>query len=586
MAAVPGAAGEPILTGVLTSDFKIGSDLDLCLAQESRDMEPIEGLVRPHIDGGRSGGSGPVLTLVSPATGEPMAEVACAGAEDMHDAVGAAARCWPLWRGTTFHERAQRLRRLAERIHAERHSIARLVSREQGKPYVEALSLEVLPALDHMRFIIHHAERFHAGLAVEPRHPFYTHKRAHYLYDAVGVVALITPSPLPFAVPLIQVAAALAMGNAVVLKPSERTPLTGLRVGELCADAGFPAGLVNVVPALPESTMHLVLHSRVDKVFVTGSLEAGQSILPMVGCAVRPVVLSLGGNHPSIVAGDADVERAARGIVWGALANCGQNCGAVQRVFVDERVASQFMECLLREVDRITPGDPLEPGVDMGPLQSNERRQAVHGVVSEAVAAGAKLLRGGTIPEGPGFYYPPTVVLDPPMDCRLMRDETPGPVIPIVVIENLERAMMLANDTDYALTASGWTRSTQTAERLMVGLRAGVVTINDVLYSYGEPASTWSGHGKSGMGQNHGTPGLREMSRQRFVSFDPADNEAPLFAFPYDDRGRALVEASFEFLNGRSLPRRLRGLWRLVRLERFRRRTPLRALLGASRRRV
>jgi succinate-semialdehyde dehydrogenase/glutarate-semialdehyde dehydrogenase len=570
---------------VLTSEFKVGSDLDIRIGSAPGiDGGRIDGLARPHLDGGPSGGSGQQLTLICPSTGEPLASVACAGPEDMHHAVDSAARCWTLWRGTAFSERGRRLRRLAQLIQEQRHVIAQLIAREQGKPFLEALSLEVIPALDHLRFIIQHAERFHAGLAVEPRHPFYTHKHAHYLYDAIGVVALVTPSPMPFATPLIQVAAALAMGNAVVLKPSERTPLSGLRVGELCTQAGFPAGLVNVVPAVPENTMHLVLHPKVDKVFLTGSLEAGQSIMAMAGCAVRPVVLSLGGNHPSIVAGDADVRRAARGVVWGALANCGQNCGSVERVYVVERSASMFMDSLLEEVDRVTVGDSLEPGADVGPLLSAERRESVHRQVAQAAAAGAKVVRGGKIPAGAGFFYPPTVVLDPPPDCRLIREETLGPIIPVVVTESLERAMMLANDTEYALTASGWTRSPGTAERIMVGLQAGVVTVNDVLYSFGEPASTWSGYRKSGMGQNHGTPGLREMSRQRFVSFDPSRADAPLFSFPYDETGYRIAETSLDYLNQRRRFGKLRALIRLIRFERFRRRTPLRGLLGTTRR--
>ena len=166
--------------------------------------------------------------------------------------------------------------------------------------------------------------------------------------------------------------------------------------------------------------MHLVLHPKVDKVFVTGSLDAGQSILAMAGCAVRPVVLSLGGKHPAIVARDADVRRAARGIVWGALANCGQNCGAVERVFVDERCASLFMESLLAEVDKVTVGQSLEPGVDVGPLISAERRAVVHEQVMEAVSrVEPRSFAAARSPRGPGHFYPPTVVLEPPVDCRL-----------------------------------------------------------------------------------------------------------------------------------------------------------------------
>jgi acyl-CoA reductase-like NAD-dependent aldehyde dehydrogenase len=542
--------------------------------------------VLPLVDGAPSGGTGALLDDIDPSTGQPFARVTCAGPEDVERAGQSAAFSSALWRGTSFEERGSRLRRLAKLLHDQAGEIAELIAREQGKPRLEALTLEVLPAMDHLRFIIGHAERYHAGLAVEPRHPFYAHKRAHYLYDAIGVVALITPYPLPFAIPLIQVAAALAMGNAVVLKPSERAPLCGLRVGELCAQAGFPPGLVNVVPGMPEAGMLLAAHPKIDKVFVTGTLEAGQHVMATAGCAPRPVVLCLGGKHSSVVAGDANVERAARGVVWGALANAGQNCGSIERVFVEERAATRFLECVLAEVDKLRMGAALDPDVDLGPLISAAHRDEVHERVCEAVAGGARLMRGGKLPDGPGFFYPPTVLLGAPGECRLMREETLGPVIPIVVVESVERAILLANDCDYALTASGWTDSSADAERMMVGLQAGVVTVNDVLYSFGEPAATWSGYRKSGMGQNHGTPGLREMSRQRFVSYDPAPTESSVFAYPYDAEAEKIVSTSVDYLHARGFSGQFRALMQLLRLNRFRARVPWRALLAPRRRQI
>ena len=539
--------------------------------------------IHPIVDGDRVPGSGTVLDVVDPSNGIAFARVSCAGPDEIDLAAEAAARSSALWRSTPFKQRGEALRRLQGLIFDDRFDLAELIAREQGKPFVEALTLELLPALDHLKFIIYRAERYHGGLAVDPRHPYYAHKRAHYLYDALGVVALITPSPLPFAIPLIQCAAALAMGNAVVLKPSEHTPLSSLRLGELCEQAGFPPGVVNVVPSLSEDALRLAAHAKIDKVFVTGGLVAGQSVMATAGCAPRPVVLALGGKHPSVVAGDADVDRAARGIVWGALANCGQNCGAIERVYVEERVASKFLERVLAEVDRLIVGESMDDGTDVGPLTTAERRHEVHRQVTEAVAGGAKLLRGGVMPGSAGYFYPPTVLLDPPKDCSLMREETLGPVIPIVIVESTERAILLANDCDYALTASGWTRSSEIAGRLMQGLQAGVVTINDVLYSFGEPAATWSGYRKSGMGQGHGTPGLREMSRQRFVSFDPVNkNEAPLFAFPYDEVGSGVAKAALDHLHAPGAWRRLVSLIRLVRTKRFRERAPARSVVLAK----
>ncbi len=533
----------------------------------------------PLINGEPGTGAGPRIADVNPSTGEPFAWVACADAAEVEQAIEAATFAAKLWRGAPYDERARRLSRLAGLVHEQADALANLIALEQGKPFAEALALEVLPSLDHLSFLSRHARELTQGEPIEPRHPVYAHKRALYLYDPLGVVVLVTSSSLPFAQPLIQTASALAMGNAVVLKPSALTPLTALRVGSLCGEAGFPAGLVNVVPATPEETLRMAGHDKVAKVFVTGASETGQAIMTVAAGGPRPVVLSLGGKHPSVVAADADIPRAARGIVWGACANAGQNCGAVERVYVEERIAARFVDALLAEVDRLRTGDPLGGGVDVGPLISEERRQTVHEQVSEAVLFGARLLRGGQIPEGAGYFYPPTVVLDPPDGCRLLQEETLGPVIPIVAVESVERAIERANDSAFALTASGWTKSEDTAERLMVGLQAGVVTINDVLYAYGEPAATWSGFKRSGLGASHGLSGLKEMSRRRFVSFDGIRAEAPAFAFPYGEDASTTIVSVMDSLHAPGRWKRGTAVLRLLRSKRFRVRVPWRSFL-------
>jgi acyl-CoA reductase-like NAD-dependent aldehyde dehydrogenase len=535
----------------------------------------------PLIDGEPGTGAGARIPDINPSTGEPFAWVACADFAEIEHALEAATFAAKLWRGAPFEERARRLGRLTACVQEQAESLAGLIALEQGKPFAEAMALEVLPSLDHLAFLSRHARELTQGEPIEPRHPLYAHKRALYLYDPVGVVLLITSSSLPFAQPLIQTASALAMGNAVILKPSDMTPLTALRVGELCIEAGFPSGLVNVVPASIEDTLRLAAHDKVAKVFVTGTHETGQAVMAAAAAAPRPLVLSLGGKHPSVVAADADVARAARGIVWGAVANAGQNCGAIERVYVEERIAAKFVDALLAEIDQVRMGDPMGGAVDLGPLISETRRQTVHEQVSEAVLFGARLLRGGQIPDGPGFFYPPTVVLDPPDGCRLLQEETLGPVIPVIAVESVERAIHRANDTSFALTASGWTATDDTAERLMVGLQAGVVTINDVLYAYGEPAATWSGFKRSGLGASHGLSGLKEMSRRRFVSFDGAGASAPVFAFPYGDDAGATVTAVMDSLHGPSRWKRGMAVLRLLRSKRFRSRVPWKSFLVA-----
>jgi len=536
----------------------------------------------PFVDGEPSGGEGPEIVCVNPSTGEPYARVACASVSEIDLAVESAILASAMWRGTPFEERRRKLHALADLVHAQASTLAEWICTEQGKPVVEALNLEILPALDHLRFLADHAREAFTGEPVQPSRPMYAHKQAHYMYEPLGIVAVVTPHNLPFALPLVQVGAALAMGNAVLLKPSERTPICGLRIGELCSAAGFPPGVVNVLPTVRGDALYLVSHPRVDKVFLTGTEDTGQQVMATAGCMPKPVVLALGGKHPAVVAADADLDRAARGIVWGAMANAGQNCGSVERVFVEQPIAQRFLDRVLAEIDTLTMGDPHQPGTDIGPLISEDHRAKVHRQVTEAVLHGARLVRGGEIPDRPGFFYPPTVVYGPPPDCWLLREETLGPVLPIVVVENLERAILLANDSPYAQTASGWTRSPETAERLMSSLQASVVTINDVLYPFGEPAATKSGYRMSGLGHAHGVAGLREFCRRRFVSFDPLPAEAPLFAFPYDDVAERTSRALRDRLHARGRAARLAAWLRLAMTRRFRQRVPRRFFLHKS----
>jgi succinate-semialdehyde dehydrogenase/glutarate-semialdehyde dehydrogenase len=547
--------------------------------------EPLGPSLLPFVDGEPTGGEGPELRCVNPSTGEAYARVACVSVSEIDLAVESAILASAMWRGTPFEERRRKLHGLADVVLAQAETLAELICTEQGKPVVEAMQLEILPALDHLRYLADHAREAFTGEPVQPTRPMFGHKQAHYMYEPVGIVAIVTPYNLPFALPLVQVGAALAMGNAVLLKPSERTPICGLRIGELCAEAGLPSGVVNVLPTAREDALYLVSHPRVDKVFLTGTEDTGQQVMATAGCMPKPVVLGLGGKHPTVVAADADLDRAARGIVWGALANAGQNCGSVERVYVEQPIAQRFVDKVLECVDGLGLGDPHEPGTDVGPLITHEHRDHVHRQVTEAVLSGARLLRGGEIPDGPGFFYPPTVLYGPPTDSWLLREETLGPVIPIVVVENVERAVLLANDTMYAQTASGWTRSPQTAERLMSSLQASVVTINDVLYSFGEPAATKSGYRMSGLGHAHGIAGLREMCRRRFVSFDPLPAEAPLAAFPYDDTAERIATALRRRLHAPGRTTRLAAWFRLFATKRFRARVPRRFFLHKVRRR-
>jgi succinate-semialdehyde dehydrogenase/glutarate-semialdehyde dehydrogenase len=293
---------------------------------------------------------------------------------------------------------------------------------------------------------------------------------------------------------------------------------------------------------------------------------------------LTPVVLELGGKDPAIVCCDADLDRTARGIVWSAFMNAGQTCSSVERVYVERPVADAFLAKVLEETRRVRLRDAAGGG-ELGPLTLERQRRIVEAHVADAVAKGARVLSGGERAPRSGLFYPPTVVVDVDHTMTLMREETFGPVLPVMVVDSLDEAIRLANDSPYGLTASGWTTSAATAERLQRELHAGVVSINDHSSSFADPVAPWGGVKWSGIGRIHGLAGLREMVQPKYVSLDRG--RAPeLWWYPYDAAYARLVSGVARALYATSLLRRLRGQLALARFSRLWRRLGVRRLLG------
>jgi acyl-CoA reductase-like NAD-dependent aldehyde dehydrogenase len=355
-----------------------------------------------------------------------------------------------------------------------------------------------------------------------------------------------------------------------VLKPAELAPLGPLRFAELCLEAGVPPGVVNVVTGSADAGAALVDDPRVSKISFTGGGATARRIMEAAARNLTPVVLELGGKDAAIVCRDADLEFAARGIVWNAFMNAGQTCSSVERVYVERPVLEPFLAKVLEEARRVRLKDEAGAG-EVGPLTLERQRRVVEAHLADAVARGARVLLGGERPGGPGLFYKPTVVVDVDHGMTLMKEETFGPVLPVMAVDSLDEAIRLANDSDYGLTASGWTRSAQTAERLQRELVAGVVSINDHSSSFAEPQAPWGGMKASGIGRIHGRAGLREMVQPKYVSFDRGRKPA-LWWYPYDAEYRALVSGVAPALYAKSFARRLAGQLGLMRFSRLWRR--------------
>ncbi len=508
---------------------------------------------------------------VNPATGQAFAEVSLLDAAQAGQAVAAAQAAFPAWSRTSFRERARILDRLRQAVVDAADEIARLIEREQGKPAAEAYAAEILPSLEALKHLSAHGEQLLRDDVLESEQLLLAHKEARLVYEPIGVVLAITPWNYPWGISLPIVASALFAGDTVVFKPAPATTLIGLRLAALARQAGLPDGVLSVLAVDDGVAAGLVEDARLGKIVFTGSVATGKRVMSAAAKNLTPVLLELGGKDPAIVCRDADLDRAARGIVWGAFVNAGQTCASVERVYVERPVAEAFLARVVAETRRLRVGDPARGEAEVGPLTLERQRQIVEAHVNDAVAKGARALTGGARQPGPGFFYPPTVLTDVDHAMEVMREETFGPVLPVMAVDSLEEAIRLANDSPYGLTASAWTRSDETARRLQRELVAGIVSVNDHMSSFGEPTAPWGGVKWSGIGRTHGQLGLREMVQPKYVSLD-RDRRPELWWYPYDAAFARLMSRATAALYATSLLRRLDAQLSLMRFGRLWRR--------------
>jgi len=493
------------------------------------------------------------ITSYNPATEEEIAAISALDSEGAMDAVRAAKEAFPGWAATPVPERQKIIGRWLEIMLDEQEELARLVSAEGGKPVNEARLVDVFPGLEALSFFSKKLTKLLAFKPVKPYQLLFAHWKAGYRFDPLGVMAIITPWNYPVGIPMAEIVPAVGAGNTVVFKPASATVLTGLMLGDMARRAGFPPGVVNTV-ALPGSATDVVLdHPDVVKVLFTGSVEIGRHVARRCAERLVPAQLELGGKDAAVVAADANLERTARGLVWGAFVNSGQTCASIERAYVERPIHDRLLKRIVELTNELNVGDPSLPDTDMGPLTTKGQLDIVARQVEEALAAGAKALTGGTQPDGPGFFYPPTVLVNVTDDMEVMREETFGPLLPVVPVDSIDEAIHRANRSKFGLTASGWTRSKKTASRLHRELEAGVVTINDHAVSFVEQTGAWGGVRESGIGRAHGEFGLHEMVNVKYVMRDPGTDEAMPWYYPYDEDLGSFLRAALPLLYRKGL---------------------------------
>ena len=510
---------------------------------------PPQGMVTPQ----------GTLAVYEPGSGKLLGEVRVATAALVRETVQAARAAQAEWARKTFAERRDVLLRFKELLLERADEFCDHLSRENGKTRNEALFMEVLPVADATHFYAHNARKLLKDDKLSLH--MFPHKKSYLRFYPRGVIGLISPWNYPFSIPAGDAVAALMAGNAVVVKPSEYTPIIMEKTRALLEEAGLPRGLFGVVQGKGDVGSELI-KSGVNMIVFTGSVATGKKVNVAAAEQMIPCVLELGGKDPAIVLPDADVDSAAQKIAWGAFANSGQTCASVERVYVHESIAKPFTEKVAELAKKLRQGEPNHHDVDIGAMTTQMQVDIIRRHLADAKERGAKIVVGGEVtvtPEGARFVQA-TVLTETTHDMAIIRDETFGPMLPIMTFKTEEEAVRLANDSTYGLSAYVFTRSKSKADAIANQLIAGTVMHNDTLYTHAAPETPWGGVKSSGLGRVHGKHGMRDFCEVRHVNLEHFNFPA-FWYYPYSRKAWSTGLRVYRTLLGRGLSNKLKALF-------------------------
>jgi acyl-CoA reductase-like NAD-dependent aldehyde dehydrogenase len=499
-----------------------------------------------------------LLPSIDPATGKVCREFERTPPLLLPQIVAKARKAQQAWSRVPIEKRCAQLAVLQDKILAVSERLTDTIVRESGKPRTEAKFADLFVSLDSAKYFSKFGPILLQPESV-PHHSLAAKTKSGKLYsEPLGVVAIISSWNYPLAIPMGQIIAAVAAGNGAVCKTSDFTPECGEWIGRLFLEAGFPENLVTIVQGGGDVGQALI-EARPDKVFFTGSVFTGKHVAEACAPLLIPCVLELGGKDAMVVLADADLDVAASAAVWGSFTNCGQVCLSVERLFVEQSVSEEFIRQCIEKTQKLKLGPGSHSDTDIGPMIRPQHVQRMADLLADAVQRGARVVSGGhPRPDlGPNFFEP-TIVTGVNSSMKLFQDETFGPIMSIQVVRDADEAVARANDSEFALSASVWTRDSTAGQRIARRLRAGTVMVNDLVSGFAIAEAPHGGCGLSGWGRTHGKAGLREMVHQKYIDNDHLPSMEKPWWYRYGRGVETSVNSFLQFEFGRGVLSRLR----------------------------
>lgn len=505
------------------------------------------------------------LRCRNPATMQLLGEIPISEPGQIAETIHRARIAQEQWRQVPIQDRLALIENFRRVLFENSDKVATLITQEVGKPKAESLVSEIFAVLETCRWLCEEIPYFLRPNMVRLNPIFFPGKFSYNVFEPLGIVAVISPWNYPFSIPATTMLAALALGNGIVLKPSPRGAMVAQMLIALFHDAGFPKELVGIVQGDRLEAEYLIL-GGVNRVMFTGSTPGGKAIMNIAARKLVPVTLELGGKHAAIVVGDSDLDTIATQLVWGGMTNAGQACASIERIYCDRAMSSELARRMAEVSRELKIGNGLEPDTDVGPLIDPSEVGRIHGMVEQAITDGAESLCGGRPRSDLGpSYYAPTILANANPRSRVVREEVFGPVVPIVPWETIDDAIRAVNDSDVGLGASIWTKDTERAEIIAHRIEAGMVWINDGLYTHVCPDAPWGGIKNSGFGRMHSSYEFLELVSIKNISI--TQQKKADVTFPYTQATFDYIRNGVRLLHGKVDKARLNALLNLLMMK-------------------